>query len=164
MKPKALILISSFAGIYSASAFSLDFSGFATDGSDNLGSQLGEELVVNVPGFGDVAFGVQQSGATAVISEIDGEPAIQFDPTRSITIDFSDGGTVQNVVVSFVGIDAGENTSITIPNDSSALVALSAGTAGISEVTFDRVDKKIPEPSTAVLGLLGAVALLRRRR
>jgi hypothetical protein len=147
-----------------ASAFSLDFTGLATDGSVSLSGADGDQLVISVPGFGNVAFGVAEKDATASVVEIDGVPAIEFDDARTITIDFFAGSPVENVLVSFVGVDQGESPTYTSLTDTSGVARIPVGTVGIQGLTFDRVGPKVPEPSTAILGLLGAVALLRRRR
>lgn len=164
MKFKALALAVLAAGIHSASAFSLDFTGLATDGSVTMSGADGDQLVIAVPGFGNVAFGVAEKDVSATLVDFGGTPAIEFDPSKTITIDFFSGSPVENVMVSFVGVDQGESPSYSTVSDTSGVVRIPAGTAGISGVTFDRVGPKVPEPSTTVLGLLGAVALLRRRR
>lgn len=164
MKFKLFALAALAAGLSSASAFSLDFTGLATDGSVTLSGAGGDQLVIEVPEFGNVGFGVQEEGVSATLVEIDGVPAIEFDPSRTITIDFFSGSPVANVVVSFVGSNPGEIPTFTTLSDTSGIVSIPSGSAGIEGITFDRVGPKIPEPSTALLGLLGAVAVLRRRR
>ncbi|MGJ8726178.1 MAG: PEP-CTERM sorting domain-containing protein [Roseibacillus sp.] len=164
MKLKTFSLAALFAGINSVSAFSLDFTGLDLDGSTTLSGADGDQLVITVPAFGDVAFGVAQKDAVAVVDDNNGVAAIEFDSTKTITIDFFSGSDVENVVVGFVGVDAGETPSYTEVDSRSGLVTIPVGAAGIQTVTFDRIGPKVPEPSTAILGCLGAIALLRRRR
>ena len=161
MKFKAFALVTLVAGISSASAFSLDFTGLATDGSVSLSE--GDQLVIQVPDFGNVGFGVAPKDASALITEIDGTPVIEFDSSRTITVNFFAGVPVENVMVSFVGVQA-DTPVYTALTPTSGTISISAGSAGISELSFDQAGDKVPEPSTAILALLGAAALLRRRR
>ena len=84
-------------------------------------------------------------------------------PKSSRLISFL-AANVENVVVGFVGVDSNEEPDYVIVSGTSGQVVIPSGAIGISSVTFDRVGPKVPEPSTALLGCLGAIALLRRRR
>lgn len=169
MKFKAFLLAISAAGLSSAGAFSLDFSGLDLDGSVTFGGPDSDELIIAVPGFGNVGFGVAGpdkgvSDGIADVVELDDVAAIRFDATKVITIHFYAGCDVENVNVNFVAVNTGEDPIYTSIDSLSGHVSTNKGTVGISSITFDKVDATVPEPSTAVLGLLGAVALLRRRR
>lgn len=167
MKFKLFSLAALAAGISSAGAFSLDFTGLSLDGSVTLSGK--DQLVINVPEFGNVAFGVAEKDVTATVDDNftdNGTPvaAIEFDDTRTITVDFFAGIDVENVVVGFVGVDGGEAPIYSIVSAQSGTITLPSGEVGIQSITFDSVGQKVPEPSTAILGCLGAIALLRRRR
>ena len=165
MKLKLLSIATLFVGLTSAGAFSLDFTGLNLDGSTTFSGADGQRLIIEVPGFGNVGFGVNPEGSTAQVVELDGVAAIEFDETRTITVDFFAGSDVENVVVSFVALNVGEDPIYTAINSRSGEISTNQGTVGISGISFDRIGgPKVPEPSTAVLGLLGAVTLLRRRR
>ena len=153
------------AGVVSSQAFSLDFSGLDVDGSINLSGIPGEQLIISVPDFGNVGFGVLQDGVSTEINDNFGEPAIEFDPARTITVNFF-GGAATNVTINFVGLDAGEGVTSSFGPDfvgDFGTIELSNGVAGISGLTFE-AKGRIPEPSVSILAALGAVALLRRRR
>lgn len=163
MKFKFLTLAALSAGVVSSSAFSLDFTGLDLDGSVTLSGD--DNLIINVPGFGNVGFGVLEKGVSAVVDDNLGVPAIEFDDTKTITINFFAGSPVENVMVSFVGVQQGiEPTYVPVDNFGGTVAFGQGASGGIQSITFDRIGPKIPEPSTAVLGLLGALALLRRRR
>lgn len=169
MKLKFLISTTFLAGILSAGAFSLDFTGLNLEEPVTLSGADGEQLVIFVPGFGNVAFGVAEKDITAEIALLPDEndvdvPAIEFDATMTITVDFFAGSEVENVMVDFVALNTGEDPEYIAVDGFSGQIITDKGTVGIAGLSFDRVGPKIPEPSTTLLGLLGAVTLLRRRR
>ena len=165
MKSKLLITAIFFAGFCSASAFSLDFMGLELDGSTTLSGADGDQLTIQVPEFGNVAFGVQQKGVSAVVDDNFGTAAIEFDSSQIITVNFFAGLDVENVMVGFVGVANGADAPFYTSVDSqSGFIQIDSGSAGISSLTFDVAGPKVPEPSTALLGLIGVTALLRRRR
>ncbi len=164
MKLKFVTLLASIGGIVTSQAFTLDFTGLniAADSEPVLLSDA-DQLVIEVADFGNVGFGVANDGETEV-SDTFGVPAIEFDASQVITINFFAGIDVTNVVVDFVGVDSGEDPVFTLLSGTSGTVSLNTGTVGIEGIGFEIDDKKIPEPSTAILALLGAVALMRRHR
>lgn len=165
---KSNLIAASFAvlGMASASAFSLDFTGL--DLSTTFSGADGDKLVIDVPGFGNVAFGVALKDVEATFTEFDEDgvdvTAILFNVDTPITVEFFAGSDVENVVVDFVGVNTGEEPTYTIVTPQSGDILTNKGNVGIAGISFDRVGPKVPEPSTAFLGLIGAVALLRRRR
>ena len=165
MKLKTISLVALLAGIHSAGAFGLDFSNLdlALDGSVTAGNADGQRLVLGVEGFGNVTFGTTVKGDFATLDDNNGVAALEFDSSQTISISFISGSEVENIVVEFVGPDASE-AIYTAVNGDSGFVTLPSGSAGIANIEFDRVGPKVPEPSTALLGGLGLLALLRRRR
>ncbi|GHC46235.1 PEP-CTERM sorting domain-containing protein [Roseibacillus persicicus] len=165
MKFTFLTLAALSAGVVSSSAFSLDFTGLELDGSVTLSGADGDQLIINVPGFGNVGFGVAEKDLSAVVDDNYGVPAIEFDETKTITINFFAATPVENVMVSFVGVPQGDEPTYVPIDNYGGTVSFDAGVSGgIQSVSFDAIDTKVPEPSTTLLGLIGAVALLRRRR
>ena len=113
MKFKTLSLVALLAGIHSASALSIDFTGLDLDGSVSFAGD--DRLVIEVPGFGNVLFGTDKD--RVVVGNTFGEPAAEFDSSKVITVEFiSDGGglSVSDVLVGFVGEDDGENPIFTL--------------------------------------------------
>ena len=176
MKLKTIFLAALCAGIHSASAFSLDFTGLNDGENGELNGATfsgadNDQQTITVPDFGRVTFGVggDDKSASAVISDSFGPLAIEapagFDSDLVITINFESGSDVENVFVNFIGADGPTTGPLyQIVSPQSGTVVLPAGAIGISSLTFDRIGPKVPEPSTALLGGLGLLALLRRRR
>jgi hypothetical protein len=167
MKTKLPLIAAIYCGLSTfSSALTLDFT------SVTLGTNVPPNLVINVPGYGDVTFS-QLSGTTTVNNffpiPIPGTlPSLSFDAGDSINVNF--GGTVPiNVQFGLVGEDLGEFFTISRPDAHNFLVTLSgpamfpaeAG-ASVYEVSFNNVP--VPEPSSALLGVLGASLLVIRRR
>ena len=168
MNFKILTLTALFAGIHSVSAFSIDFTGLNQDLDTTFTGADGETLVITVPNFGNVSFGVDAKDVTAGFDQFDrdGEDAtaILFNSDTPIIIEFFAGSDVTNVMVDFVGLNVGEEPMYTAIDGQSGVITTNKGTVGIAGISFDRVGPKVPEPSTALLGALGALTLLRRRR
>jgi hypothetical protein len=161
MKLKTLSIALFAASALSASAsFSLDFTGLDLSGPFEFSSA--DPLVIGVADFGDVLFSTE--GPSADVNESQGAPAAILEAGTPIILSFISGSPVENVVLTFIGKDAGEVPVFAQTNDTTVRAAIPSGTVGISQVDFDRVGPKVPEPSVSLLGGLGLLALLRRRR
>ena len=156
MKTKSFIAAAALICLPSvASAFSLDFTGVA------LGTTVPPQLVIAVPGYGNVFFDVLDS-SQLVIQTIDGQPSLAFGAGETLRIVF--GGVIaENVAITTTGVDGGELFVLSnLPAVNAYNVVLIGGTdgAGLSTVSWT----PIPEPSTALLGVLGTSLLVLRRR
>jgi len=157
MKTKLPLIAALYCGLSAVgSAFTLDFSGLT------IGDSLPK--TINVPFYGDVTF-----------TAVSGSPTIQlFDPGAVKAISFNGGETVSitflgniplNVTNQYVGVGAGENFVFSATADPKqyllSLNPVGQGVnAGLQSVIFDQV----PEPSSALLGVLGTSLLVLRRR
>ena len=140
----------------SVSAFSLDFSSFAA------GTELNPDLVVNVPGYGDVRF-TERAGA-------DLEVSVAFAPFKGIAFANGDqilvtfeGDQAVEIDFAFAGVGSGENVSVSnlnTPDDGTRLISFSGEGASLIAVNFDTV----PEPSSTLLVALSTLGLIGRRR
>ena len=152
---------------------SLDFSGI--DGVNSavaLPSTISpsDAQVIEVAGFGNVAFGLEAGPKPTAnfVESAPGEIALVFDSSQVVTVNFfpTSAVDVENVVVSFVGVEPifttldGITGTISLPAQEGGPVLV----GNITGLEFDVTEKKIPEPSTAILGFIGAMVLLRRRR
>lgn len=165
--PNFMKLISSFflvASAISATAFTLDFSGLDAalngnplfDGSEFVDDK--DTIFFGVPGFGNIGFSTD--GNPAFLNTTFGTRALEFDDQQVVFVQFISGTTVGNVVPTFVG---GGAPVYTVTSDTTGTLTIPAGSAGLASITFDEFGK-IPEPSVSILGALGALVLLRRRR
>jgi hypothetical protein len=118
--------------------------------------------VIEVEKFGNVLFSTD--GPSADVNESQGAPAAILETGTPVILTFISGSPVENVVLTFIGQDAGEVPVSVQTNDTTVRASLPVGTVGISQVDFERVGPKVPEPSVSLLGGLGLLALLRRRR
>lgn len=182
------LLSTAFVGILiaastpAAKAFSFDFSTVANGPLP---------VTVNVLGYGDVTFTL--IGGNAQVGESLGTKTIEMSPASVLTVSFPtpvfdatftfidlDGTQLPNDQVAVVGdfavtalgvvkdiTDSQANTDnqvISPEVDSSAgLIVLSLSDqsiAGLKQVNFNA----IPEPSSALLAAIGAIAMLARRR
>lgn len=140
------------------SAFTLDF----TAPSIVIGSGL--PLTVDVPFYGSVTFTSVNGAPTIEVFEPNATKAISFKGDESIKFTFN-GETPLNVTNQYIGAGAGEIftfNSTTDPNE--YILTLNPGgstvNAGLQSVIFEQV----PEPSSALLGVLGTALLAFRRR
>ena len=162
MKKITLIAAGIAAATATAGAFTLDAVGYG-------GSELSANPeTVNVDGYGDLVF-ESVSGSTLVVNSAYqndngfGGPSLNFKSGDVVRITFT-GLDPLNVDFDFVGLSAGE--SFTIEPDTftpQAFLLTFNGTdegAGLYAVSWNVV----PEPSSALLGVLGASLLVFRRR
>lgn len=159
MKIKLFIGSAMFVCLSSVgSAFSLDFTGL-------VGTTLPPDpLVIFVPGYGNVTFESALS-SNLIVEPVDGTPALAFDQGEAVRITF-DGVDVTDISFGYAGVSISESFSV-VPDifDPNTFVATLNGTgngAGITSITFN--GNAIPEPSSALLGVIGASLLVLRRR
>lgn len=166
MKLKIPLLAALLAGLpMASSAFTLDAVGYE-------GSELSlNPLSIFVPGYGFVIFEAVP-GSTLVINsayENDngfGGPSLSFDQNEAVKITFG-GLEPLDVDFDFVGLSAGE--SFVVQKDLFApqtfLVTLQGGGDGAGLYAVSWNAECVPEPTSAMLGLIGtAVFAFRRRR
>ena len=162
---KKLALVISLAAAINASAFSLDFTGVSA------GTTIAPDLTLSVPGYGSVTFSAaikaDASGTSELVvgdTYVDGgvaTRAIEFDGADQMIVTFN-GTTPSQVDFDIVGASGGEEFNILAFGSNSYLVNLqgSGDGAGVSGVSWN----SIPEPSTSILGLIGGLAFLARRK
>ena len=164
MKIKIPLVVAFFAAIPAlSSAFTLDFAGY--DGT----TVAAVPLVIFVPGYGNVTFEAL-NGASLPIDNAYlndngfGGPSLNFDPREAVRVSFNAAAPL-NVDFDFVGVST--NEGFDIQNDlftpQSFLITFTGPStgAGLYAVSWNQV----PEPASAMLGLVGtAVFALRRRR
>ena len=146
------------------SAFTMDFSGVS------IGASLPQ--TVNVPGYGSVTFQSLQ-GAVTPPGHLTIQPfapfnqnAIEFNVGESILMTFM-GSTPSNVQNQYAGVGADEAFKMTAGANANQYIVSFSGpsgsTAGLQSVDFSVRSKSVPEPSSALLGLMACCACLVRR-
>lgn len=158
MKTKLPLIAALYCGLSTVgSAFTLDFS--TTSINDGL------PLTIAVLGYGNVTFSPNSGVPTPTIQAFDpgATKALSFNGGDSVKITF-DGNVPLNVMNQYIGAGAGENFLFSQTTSKEYLLALNPSTtgvnAGLQSVIFDQV----PEPSSALLGVLGSSLLILRRR
>lgn len=150
-----------------ASAFTFDFAfDFVAYNGSTINSST--PLTVNVPGYGNVVFSTTGSNTFTVNSTYTSPSSnisLAILPTRSLTIHFAGSDPLVDINdVSFGYNNLGSNETITYNVIDANTIKLTMGAtgngAGLRDVTFSAV----PEPSTAILGVTGLIALALRRR
>ncbi len=147
-------------------------SGFTLDAVGYGGSELSLNPVsVFVPGYGELVFEAAVGSALVVNSAYQndngfGGPSLNFDQNEAIRITFN-GLEPLNVDFDFVGVSAGE--SFVVQKDlftpQAFLVTLQGGGDGAGLYAISWNTQAVPEPTSALLGLIGtAVFVFRRRR
>ncbi|BCU78451.1 hypothetical protein [Luteolibacter sp. LG18] len=143
-------------------AFTLDFVGYE-------GSTLPPNpLVINVPGYGDVRFDAANGSSLVVNNAYQNDngsaaPSLSFDQGEALQVTFL-GAQPLNVDFDFVGVSSGE--SFTVQPDlfvsQSYIINLqgSGDGAGLYAISWTQV----PEPTSAMLGVIGSMVLVLRRR
>lgn len=147
------------ASLLSAAPLAHGFSlGFAA----NLGVTLPPDLIVNVPGYGDVLFSAAIGSALPVTADY-AFPSVIFDNGEAVTVTFL-GATPSDVEFGFSGVSVGEAFTPTQLTNSQYYVSFqgSSNGAGLNSITWGT--NSIPEPASSLLGGLGALMLFRRRR
>lgn len=168
MKMKTPLVAALLAGMPAiCGAFTLDAVGYG-----------GSELSLNphsvfVPGYGELIFEAAASSALVVNSAYEndngfGGPSLNFDQDEAIKITFN-GPSPVNVDFDFVGVSAGETFVVQkdLFTPQAFIVTLQGGGdgAGLYAVSWNIQPDAVPEPTSAMLGMIGtAVFVLRRRR
>ena len=147
-------------------------SGFTLDAVGYGGSELSLNPVsISIPGYGELIFEAAVGSTLVVNSAYQndngfGGPSLNFDQNDAIRITFN-GAEPLNVDFDFVGVSAGE--SFVVQKDlftpQAFLVTLQGGGNGAGLYAISWNTQAIPEPTSALLGLIGtAVFAFRRRR
>ncbi len=164
MKTKTPLVAAILCGLTAvSSAFTLDFVGYEGQ------SLPPNPLTISVPGYGDVQFEAL-GGSTLVVNSahqndnLSGAPSLNFDMGEAVRVTFL-GLEPIDVDFDYVGVNAGEyflaQEDIFTPQSFILTLNGSGNGAGLYAVSWNQV----PEPSTALLGVLaGGAFLLRRRR
>jgi len=144
--------------VSSVSAFSLDFSSIA------LGTQLNPDLVINVPGYGDVRF-TEASGSDLEIGTGSLGPiilqGITMENGEGITVTF-EGAPATDISFGFIGVggDLDRFDAGSFIGNSAQLLSFDGTEGTLVSVNFNSV----PEPSSTLLIALSALGLIGRRR
>jgi hypothetical protein len=163
MKMKTpLVAVLSIAAMSIGSAFTLDAVGYG-------GGVLEQNpYSVFVPGYGELVFEAAPGSSLVVNSAYQngngcGAPSLSFDENESVTITFV-GAEPLNV--DFLGQSAGESfvSEMDLFTPQAFLVPRKGGGdgAGLHAVSWNT--GYVPEPTSSMLGLLGCMVLLLRRR
>lgn len=166
MKMKIPLIAALVAGLPMVS------SGFTLDAVGYEGNEISLNPVsVTVPGYGELTFEAA-NGTTLVVNsayENDngfGGPSLSFNQNEAVKITFN-GLEPLNVDFDFVGLSAGE--SFVVQKDlftpQAFLVTLQGSGDGAGLYAISWTTEIVPEPTSAMLGLIGtAVFAFRRRR
>jgi hypothetical protein len=139
--------------------------GFSLDFISDVGANLPPDLVINVPGYGNVQFSPLAGSALVVGTTYQTgglpTPSLQFDAGEIVLITFLEA-PVSDLAFDYIDVSPGESMNTNVAGPNSFTVQLTSGTngAGLQEITFSAV----PETSAATLGLLGTGLLVLRRR
>jgi hypothetical protein len=144
-------------------AFTLDFA-------TSVGAvvQSGSPLTINIPGYGDVVFDVGVGTPLVVNSAFEndngfGGPSLSFDTGEAVKITFN-GLEPLNLDFDYVGNSIGETfvgqPDLFTPQSFVVNLQGAGNGAGIYQISWNAV----PEPSSALLGLIGAAVFAFRRR
>ncbi|MGJ8633659.1 MAG: PEP-CTERM sorting domain-containing protein [Luteolibacter sp.] len=164
MKMKLPLIAALCCGLTSVgSAFTLNFQGL-------VGTEVGSTLQIEVPFYGFVEFTPVSDQSTLVVDNAhmndDGTaaPSLSFDSGEQVQVTFV-GNQPLNVNFDIVGENVGEELKFSATTDTNVFIgSFSAGSdsdgAGLFSISFNQV----PEPSSALLGVIGSSLLILRRR
>ena len=148
-----------------AGAFTVDFTGVAA------GTTVPPNLTLDVPGYGTITISsIVMSDGTGPSNLVIGDTfddggvstrSLEFDEKEQVLVTFN-GSEATGVDFDYVGVSGGEefNTSAFLPNTYIVNLQGSGDGAGLSGISWNAV----PEPSTSLMGLIGGLALLGRRK
>jgi len=164
MKTTIALAIASLCGLTAvSSAFTLDFVGY--DGT----TLPPNPLVINVPGYGDVRFDAGTGSSLVVNSAYQNDngsaaPSLSFDQGDALQVTFL-GKQPLHVDFDFVGVSPGESFNVQPDLFKSQTYLLNLQGAGDGAGLYAISWTQVPEPSSALLGVLGtSILVLRRRR
>lgn len=173
MKMKSLLIAAmSLAAAAATQAFTIDFNGLVVPSGTSITSAT--PLTINVAGYGDVKFQVAPGDAVQVgqVHANDSgtiKNSLEMDPGERIIVTFL-GPQALNVNFDVVGINPGnpgqdavqttQHVIRTAEYQISTTGNVGSDGTGLAAVSWTAV----PEPSTALLGGLGAGLLILRRR
>lgn len=150
------------------SAFTLDFLG------DEGTTLPANPLVVDIPFYGQVSFEAIGSSELIVDNAFENDgpgqttsPSLSFDKGESTKVTFLAAQPI-DVTFAFVGVSTGEFFTTAQGSTANEFILTLGGTAfnpgeagaGLFQIGFNQV----PEPSTSLLGLIGGMLLVFRRR
>ena len=165
MKTKAPLIAALLCGLTAISnAFTLDFAAY--EGATIPPSPL----VVPVPGYGNVTFEAT-IGSPLIVDDTHenddgtGSPSLNMDNGEIVKVSFT-GLAPINVKFDFVGVSVGEYFTVQ-PDmfDPQAFIVTMNGPgngAGIYAINWSQV--QVPEPTSAMLGVIGGALFAFRRR
>lgn len=194
MKTPLLLTAVFCGGMFSASAFTVDFTQHIGDSTTYsqpdfiIPGQPGPQIdlvpiVVHVPGYGNVQFQITNQGQTGPTfgqmfeAEVGTEftndrpnpiPALGFSDETEVQVTF-DGAVPFDIDFDFVGVGLGEDFDIDQIDDQNYVITFSS-VAGASDTPQGGLRSisfnadAIPEPSSALLSGIALLGLLRRRR
>lgn len=150
-------------GALPVSAFTLDFATLTTG---TAVPNAPAEILLAVPGYGNVGFssGLGSSLEVATVAGSGGPTqAINMNVGETMVVTFH-GANPMGVTFGYDAVSLGGTFSSFAPLDPKQIIVALSGsngaTGGVSSVSFQAV----PEPSAALLGGLGAIGLVVRRR
>lgn len=161
--PLAAVLIAGVPAI--SSAFTLDFAAYT-----GAVVQSGTPLSINVPGYGDLTFDVGAGSPLVVNSAYQndngfGGPSLSFDQNDAVKITFN-GLSPLNVDFDYVGVSVGESfvsqKDLFTPEAFVVNLQGAGDGAGIYSISWNT--EAVPEPASAMLGLIGTTIFAFRRR
>lgn len=155
------LLLPAFAALcLQAQAFTLDFTAY---NGTNITS--GSPLTIFVPGYGNVVFSTIGSQVLSINASYAPGISIAIEPTEVLLVNFAGPyapDNIDEVSFGFNGLSGIDGLSLVSLNPTTVQMTMGSGGngAGLRDVTFTAV----PEPSTAVLGVIGTLAMVLRRR
>lgn len=157
---KKIILAALTALCVHAQAFTLDFTAY--NGTNITSSS---PLTIFVPGYGNVIFSTIGSQVLSINNSYAPGVTIAIQPSRTLLVNFAGPfapDNIDDVSFGFNGLSGIDNLNIVSLNATTVQLTMgSTGNgAGLRDVTFTA----IPEPSTALLGVMGTLSLALRRR